>query len=110
MPIYDYKCNTCGTTFEYKQKISEDAITHCPVEICTAEVKGLGEVSRVFSKNIGLVFKGSGFYLTDYAGKKSSGGETVEKAAPATKTTPSTESSTPSSSASCGAGCGCHVA
>ncbi|MDT3740818.1 MAG: FmdB family zinc ribbon protein [Candidatus Kapabacteria bacterium] len=69
MPIYDYKCNTCGTTFEMKQSMSEDALTTCPPEFCTAPVKGVGKVHRVMSKNIGLVFKGTGFYATDYAAK-----------------------------------------
>ncbi len=72
MPVYDYKCNTCGMTFEYKQKISDDSLTKCPSELCKSEVKGMGEVARVFSKNIGLVFKGTGFYSTDYVNKSSS--------------------------------------
>lgn len=66
MPVYDYKCSTCGKTFEYKQRISEDALTTCPAEICEEAEKGKGEVKRVVSGNVGLVFKGSGFYLTDY--------------------------------------------
>jgi putative FmdB family regulatory protein len=69
MPIYDYKCNTCGTTFEYKQSMSESALTTCPQELCKSEKKGNGSVHRVVSKNIGLVFKGSGFYSTDYTNK-----------------------------------------
>ncbi|GAB1370551.1 hypothetical protein MASR1M45_06120 [Candidatus Kapaibacterium sp.] len=72
MPVYDYKCNTCGKTFEYKQSISDSALSNCPAEICTGIEKGRGEVVRVMSKNIGLVFKGSGFYLTDYTKKASS--------------------------------------
>jgi predicted nucleic acid-binding Zn ribbon protein len=42
------------------------------MEICDKEQKGMGEVERKISKNIGLVFSGSGFYLTDYANKHSS--------------------------------------
>lgn len=72
MPTYDYKCSTCGRTFEYQQKMSEDALTTCPPEVCENPIKGKGEVHRVLSKNIGLVFKGSGFYLTDYVHKSSS--------------------------------------
>lgn len=71
MPIYDYKCNKCGRVFEYQQRISENALTTCPPEICEQKANGNGEVERIISKNIGLVFKGSGFYLTDYNGKKS---------------------------------------
>lgn len=70
MPVYDYKCNKCGKVFEYQQRISENALTHCPHSICEDAEKGSGEVERIISKNIGLVFKGSGFYLTDYQNKK----------------------------------------
>ncbi|NLT21388.1 MAG: transcriptional regulator [Syntrophomonadaceae bacterium] len=56
MPIYDYKCEECGN-FEKMQKMSEPALTECPT--CG------GEVKRIISKNIGIVFKGSGFYKTD---------------------------------------------
>lgn len=56
MPIYDYKCEKCGK-FEKMQKISEPALQVCPV--CG------GAVTRLISKNVGVVFKGSGFYKTD---------------------------------------------
>lgn len=72
MPTYDYKCDTCGKTFEYDQRITEDALTHCPEEVCSELIKGKGEVHRVISKNVGLIFKGTGFYLTDYTNKNGS--------------------------------------
>jgi putative FmdB family regulatory protein len=72
MPIYEYKCKKCGKIFEYKQRITDEALTHCPAEICEQEEKGKGEVYRIISSNVGLVFKGSGFYLTDYAKKNGS--------------------------------------
>ena len=56
MPIYEYKCFQCGT-FEKLQKISESPLSQCPT--CSSQVE------RVISKNIGVVFKGSGFYTTD---------------------------------------------
>lgn len=56
MPIYDYKCEQCGG-FEKMQRITEPALTECPT--CG------GKVQRVISKNVGIVFKGSGFYTTD---------------------------------------------
>lgn len=56
MPTYDYRCDQCGA-FEVKQRITEDALTNCPT--CG------GEVKRLISKNVGIVFKGSGFYCTD---------------------------------------------
>lgn len=56
MPIYDYKCENCGK-FDKMQKISDEPLQICPV--CG------GKVQRVISKNVGIVFKGSGFYCTD---------------------------------------------
>lgn len=69
MPTYLYKCKTCGKEFEYQQRITADALTHCPEEICESQNKGQGIVERKISKNIGLVFNGKGFYLTDYVHK-----------------------------------------
>jgi len=56
MPIYDYKCENCGK-FEKMQRITEPPLEQCPV--CN------GNVERLISKNVGVVFKGSGFYKTD---------------------------------------------
>jgi len=56
MPIYEYKCENCGK-FEKMQKITEASLTECPT--CG------GKVQRMISKNVGIVFKGSGFYTTD---------------------------------------------
>lgn len=73
MPIYEYQCETCGRIFEYQQKITDQALTTCPIEICqNQDHQGKGKVHRMISKNVGLIFKGNGFYLTDYARKNSS--------------------------------------
>ncbi|OGU58600.1 MAG: hypothetical protein A2X64_05085 [Ignavibacteria bacterium GWF2_33_9] len=72
MPIYTYRCEGCGKEFEYKQSIKDSAITECPEEICMEHNHPKAKVTRVISSNIGLVFKGSGFYLTDYKKKNSS--------------------------------------
>ena len=72
MAVYSYKCKTCGNEFDYQQRMSDEALEHCPESICPSEHKGKGEVYRVISKNIGLVFNGKGFYVTDYASKKKS--------------------------------------
>ena len=62
MPTYDYKRED-GTTFEYQQRITEEPLKVCPT---TGQ-----PVKRLISGGAGLVFKGSGFYLTDYARKTS---------------------------------------
>ena len=58
MPTYDYKCPKCGTEFKEFQKITAKAGARCPK--CGAKAE------RQISGGAGLVFKGSGFYLTDY--------------------------------------------
>jgi putative FmdB family regulatory protein len=69
MPIYEYRCEACGHTFEVMQKLSES-----PVESC--EVCG-GPVVRVFHP-IAIHFRGSGFYTTDY-GRSSKGARTTRQ-------------------------------
>ena len=64
MPTYQYACSACGHAFEIVQAFSDNALTECP------ECKG--EVKKVYS-NVGVVFKGSGFYKTDSAPKPPSG-------------------------------------
>ena len=64
MPTYNYYCSDCDTHFSYFQKMSESPISSC--ENCG------GKVKRLITGGTGLIFKGSGFYLTDYKnGKKS---------------------------------------
>ncbi len=63
MPTYDYKCTNCGHTFELFQKFSDLPITVCPQ--CG------GAVKRLIGPGAGTIFKGSGFYQTDYKNKSS---------------------------------------
>lgn len=58
MPTYDYKCLACDTQFEKFQGITAPAIDECPE--CG------GKVKRLIGAGAGLIFKGSGFYITDY--------------------------------------------
>lgn len=76
MPTYEYKCPKCGTEFEAVQKMSARPVAKCPK--CGAKAV------RLMSAGAGLVFKGSGFYLTDYgrSGQKAKTAE-GEKAAAA---------------------------
>jgi putative FmdB family regulatory protein len=64
MPTYEYVCQECGEEFEYFQSISEEPKTHC--EKCG------GRLERLVGTGGGLIFKGSGFYITDY--KRGNGG------------------------------------
>ncbi len=67
MPIYEYQCVDCGKVFEEWQSFSDKPLAQCP--FCK------GRVKRLFSKNVGFVFKGSGFYVTDYrSGSSASSG------------------------------------
>jgi putative FmdB family regulatory protein len=59
MPTYDYECDACDHRFDAFQTISEDPLTKCPK--C-----GKKKLRRLFGAGAGLIFKGSGFYLTDY--------------------------------------------
>ena len=63
MPTYDYICNDCNKMHEYFQSMSDNPLTKCP------ECKK-NSLRRVISGGTGLIFKGSGYYLTDYKNKK----------------------------------------
>jgi putative FmdB family regulatory protein len=65
MPTYEYKCKHCGRRFEVFQSITERPVRTCPH--C-----GKNGVKRLISAGAGIIFKGSGFYATDY--KRNSGG------------------------------------
>lgn len=83
MPTYEYQCATCGKRFEHFQSITSPSLTNCTPDICVREdggAKGEGEVHRLVSGGAGLVFKGEGFYLTDYARKGEKGGGKSEEA------------------------------
>ncbi len=64
MPIYGYKCTQCGHEFEVQQKFSDEPLQVCP--------KCQGKLNKVFYP-AGVIFKGSGFYTTDYKGSGKSG-------------------------------------
>ena len=64
MPTYDYVCKTCGYEFEEFQSMSAEPLKVCP--------KCNNEIIRKIGSGAGLVFKGSGFYITDYKNKKTS--------------------------------------
>ena len=57
MPTYDYKCEKCERTFEYFQSMSDEPLTIC--KECQ------GPLKRLIGGGLGIIFKGSGFYVTD---------------------------------------------
>ena len=70
MPTYEYVCEKCGHQFEKVQSISAKPLQTCPEEDCAQKKWGKGKVKRAISGGAGLIFKGSGFYITDYRSEK----------------------------------------
>jgi putative FmdB family regulatory protein len=66
MPTYDYTCLKCGHGFECVQSMRDPALETCPKEHCPRPRWGKGPVKRGVGGGAGLIFKGSGFYITDY--------------------------------------------
>ncbi|MEK6796683.1 MAG: FmdB family zinc ribbon protein [Spirochaetota bacterium] len=64
MPTYEYKCTSCGHTFDLFQPITADTVSKCAQ--CGAPAQ------RLISGGTGIIFKGSGFYVNDYKNKKPS--------------------------------------
>ena len=82
MPTYEYSCEKCGDTFEAVQSMRDEPFRQCPKELCRQEKWGRGKVKRLIGTGAGLIFKGSGFYITDY--RSNSYKEGAKKDAPAT--------------------------
>jgi putative FmdB family regulatory protein len=100
MPTYTYRCNNCEYQFDIKQRMADNPLTDCP------ECEATGSLRKVLN-SVGIVFKGSGFYVTDSRGKKSTtapaangktseNGDSAETDAPA----PAKESSSKTDSSS----------
>ena len=70
MPTYDYKCENCGNEFEHFQHITQEPLKKCPK--C-----GKNTAKRLIRGGAGLIFKGTGFYITDY--KNKGNGKKAEK-------------------------------
>ena len=110
MPTYEYECTKCKKTFEAFQSMKDDSFTTCPKDKCRMKSWGKGKVKRLIGAGAGLIFKGSGFYITDYRSegyKSAAKSDSTPVPAPAppkadvsksdsSKTTPSSGSSSPS--------------
>ena len=106
MPTYEYVCAKCGHEFEKFQSIAEKPLAVCPEDVCAQKKWGRGKVKKKISAGAGLIFKGSGFYITDYrsesykeAARKEAGAPTTKGKGPSERpaSTPAASSSTASS-------------
>jgi putative FmdB family regulatory protein len=94
MPTYQYECQACGHDFEELQGMKDAKLTKCPK--CHKN-----KLVRLIGGGSGMIFKGSGFYETDYKKKTPSATDKKDSSKPTTS-----PSSAPASS--CGGGCACH--
>jgi putative FmdB family regulatory protein len=95
MPLYEYRCDACGHQFEVIQKFSD-----APIDVCPA--CGKGPVAKLLSSPA-IQFKGSGWYITDYArkdGAKSTSDSSQAKPSTGSPSSSSASDSAPSSSSS----------
>ena len=100
MPIYAYKCESCGHARDVLQKISDAPLTDCPA---------CGKAT--FSKQLtaaGFQLKGSGWYATDFRGGSSSAGAATGAAAASEPVSGATDTAAAGPAAGCGASCACH--
>jgi putative FmdB family regulatory protein len=85
MPTYEYSCEKCDGTFEIVQSMRDAPLPECPKDLCRQKKWGHGKVKRLIGTGAGLIFKGSGFYITDY--RSDSYREAAKKDAPAAPAT-----------------------
>ncbi len=81
MPTYEYACEKCRKNFDVFQSMRDEAFQECPKEHCQQKRWGHGKVKRLLGTGAGLIFKGSGFYITDY--RSNNYKEGAKKEAPA---------------------------
>ena len=110
MPTYEYFCEKCEHQFDVVQSMKDKPLTVCPQEKCKLKKWGKGKVKKMIGSGAGLIFKGSGFYITDYrsesykeaakkdvassgdSGKAAEGSKAKSEAGPKAESKPKTES------------------
>jgi putative FmdB family regulatory protein len=92
MPTYEYVCEKCHHQFEVFQSMKDRALEICPKDQCGQKKWGKGKVRRQLGSGAGLIFKGSGFYITDYRSEGYKTAASKDKAPAAAS--PSTAAST----------------
>jgi putative FmdB family regulatory protein len=90
MPTYEYECEKCGKRFDVFQSMSDEPLKK--------HEKCGGKLKRLISGGAGIIFKGSGFYATDYKNKSSGGGPSKKSSSTEKKTDTAASSSEPKSS------------
>ncbi len=97
MPTYEYACKKCGHEFEFLQSMSAKPLAVCPEALCAQKKWGRGRVEKKISGGAGLLFKGSGFYITDYRseGYKQSAKKDATPATPAAPAKPAAADAKP---------------
>jgi putative FmdB family regulatory protein len=83
MPTYEYQCEKCKKTFDVFQSMKDDPLKTCPEDLCRQKKWGKGKVKRLLGTGAGLIFKGSGFYITDYRSEGYKAAAKKDSAAPA---------------------------
>jgi putative FmdB family regulatory protein len=83
MPTYEYECSKCRKGFEIFQSMKDDALKKCPKDKCRQKTWGHGAVKRKLGVGAGFIFKGSGFYITDYRSEGYKSGQKSDTAKPA---------------------------
>jgi putative FmdB family regulatory protein len=82
MPTYEYHCEKCDQNFEAFQSMRDKPFRQCPKELCQLPKWGHGNLKRLLGTGAGIIFKGSGFYVTDY--RSNAYKEAAKKETPAT--------------------------
>ena len=99
MPTYQYLCEKCGREFEMFQSMTDKALTACPKEHCQRKKWGKGKVKRMIGAGAGLLFKGSGFYITDYRSEGYKSAAKKDSAPPASSSSSDSKSATTATTA-----------
>lgn len=94
MPNYDYECQKCAKRFEVFQSMNDAKLTDCPEPACD------GSVKRLLGTGGGIIFKGAGFYQTDYRSSSYQAGAKADSASGAPAPTPAAAPSAPAAPAS----------
>jgi putative FmdB family regulatory protein len=98
MPTYEYECSKCKKNFDAFQSMKDAAYATCPKEKCRMKTWGRGKVKRLLGAGAGLIFKGSGFYITDYRSEGYKSAAKSDSSSPSSSSSGSETTSSPAKS------------